>query len=251
MSKPLLGKTAIITGASSGIGRITAKLLAQDGVAVAVNARRKERLDVLASEIRTLGGKALAVEGDMSDQATIDQILERVLKWEDGGRKYDIVVVNAGRGLDKGILDSDESKWEELYRINALGAASLMRRAGRYMVERNSGDIVVVGSVAGKHISGVSGIYGSTKLAIASLAEGMRREVCGYGVRVSIVMPGIVRSEFHEVGGYGEEFANMTDSMGQLLDPQTVGESIRWLLALPPHVNVNEIEIRPTGQIFP
>jgi len=251
MSKPLLGKTALITGASAGIGWITAKLLAQDGVAVAVNARRKERLDELALEIRALGGKALVVEGDMSSQTAIDQVLERVLKWKDGGCKYDIVVANAGRGLDKGILESDESKWEELYRINVLGAASLIRRAGQYMVKRKSGDIVVVGSVVGKHISSVSGIYGSTKLAIGSLAEALRREVCGYGVRVSLVMPGVVRSEFHEVGGYGQEFEKLTDSMGQLLDPPVIGESIRWLLALPQHVNVNEIVIRPTGQFYP
>jgi len=251
MSMPLLGKTALITGASSGIGLATAKLLAQDGAAVAATARRVERLDALVAEIHRLKGKALAVKGDMSDPADIDNVLESVINWPEGGGKCDIVVVNAGMGLGEGPFDSDESRWEELYRINVFGAARLMRLAGQYMAERKSGDIVVVGSVVGKTTASVSDVYGSSKLAIGSLTEALRREACSSGVRVSLVMPGIVRSEFHAVGGYDEAFAKMADSMGRLLDPQAVGEGIRWLLALPPHVNVNEIVIRPTGQIYP
>lgn len=251
MNGPLSGKTALVTGASSGIGRATAQLLAQDGAAVAVNARRRDRLDELVTEITAQGGKALAVEGNTSDLAGIERVLQRVLDWDEGGRKYDIVVVNAGRGLAGGMLESDESQWEELYRINVLGAASLMRRAGQYMAVRKSGDIVVIGSVVGKHISPVSGVYGSTKFAVGSLAEALRREVCSQGVRVSLVMPGIVRSGFQQVAGYGEAFDKLTASVGTLLDPQAIGEGIRWLLALPPHVNVNEIMIRPTGQSYP
>lgn len=251
MSKPLAGKTALITGASSGIGRSAAKLLAQEGAAVVVNARRTEQLNALVAEIHDFGGKALAIEGDMSDLHNIDNVLEGAINWVGGGCKCDIVVVNAGRGLDKGILDSDESKWEELYQINFFGAARLMRRAGQYMVRKRSGDIVVVGSVVGRTVASVGDVYGSSKLAIGSFAEALRREICPYGVRVSLVMPGIVRSEFHAIGGYGDAFTTMTDTMGRLLDPHAVGEGIRWLLALPPHVNVNEIVIRPTGQIHP
>lgn len=126
-----------------------------------------------------------------------------------------------------------------------------MRRAGAYLAGRKSGDIVVIGSVVGRHISPVSGVYGSTKFAIGSLAEALRREVCAHGVRVSLVMPGIVRSGFQKVAGYGDAFDKLTASVGTLLDPQAIGEGIRWLLALPPHVNVNEIMIRPTGQAYP
>lgn len=122
MDKPLAGKTALITGASSGIGWATAQLLARDGAAVAVNARRREKLDELVAEITGQGGTALAVEGDTSEVGGVERVLERVLDWEAGGRKYDTVVVNAGRGLAGGMLDSDESQWEEVYRINVLGA---------------------------------------------------------------------------------------------------------------------------------
>jgi len=94
-------------------------------------------------------------------------------------------------------------------------------------------------------------VYGSTKFAIGSLAEALRREVAPHRVRVSLVMPGIVLSEFQQVAGYGEEFDNLTGSIGTLLAPGDIGEGIRWLLSLPPHVNVNEIMIRPTGQSYP
>lgn len=251
MQKPLQGKTALITGASAGIGLETARLLARDGAAVALNARRRERLDELAAEIVGQGGQALAVPGDAGDPGDIERMFDRVLDWEAGGRKCDIVVVNAGRGLAGGVLGSDEAQWEEVYRINTLGAARLMRRAGAYMAGRKSGDIVALGSVVGRQISPVSAVYGATKHAVAALAEGLRREVCGSGVRVSLVMPGIVVSEFQQVAGYGPEFEKFVQPMGRLLDPVDMAEGIRWLLSLPAHVNVNEITIRPTGQSYP
>jgi NADP-dependent 3-hydroxy acid dehydrogenase YdfG len=111
---------------------------------------------------------------------------------------------------------------------------------------------VAIGSVVGRNISPFSGFYGSSKFAIGAIAEGLRREVCSHGVRVSVVMPGIVVSEFQQVAGYNEDnFGNWIAQFGKLLDPQAIAEGIRWLLTLPPHVNVNEIMIRPTGQSYP
>jgi NADP-dependent 3-hydroxy acid dehydrogenase YdfG len=252
VNKLLFDKTAILTGASSGIGRATALTLAQAGAAVVIHARRKDRLDKLSSEISDHGGKALVVVGDASIQADIDLLLNRALTWNEGGCKYDIVVVNAGRGLAGCILSSNESQWEELYNINVLGAAHLMRQAGQYMVQRRSGDIVVIGSVVGRNISPFSGFYGSSKFAVGAIAEGLRREICSHGVRVSVVMPGIVLSEFQNVAGYNEEnFGKGIAHFGKLLEPQAIADGIYWLLTLPPHVNVNEIMIRPTGQNYP
>lgn len=248
----LAGKTAIVTGASAGIGRATALALASEGAAVVLQARRRERLEALASEIRTSGGKALVVAGDAGEVVDIDRMLAATLSWDEGGNAYDIVVVNAGRGLAGGLLTSDESQWEALYRINVLGAAHLMRRAGQYLKERGRGDIVAVSSVVGRNISPVSGFYGSSKFAVSGIAEGLRREVCGHGVRVSTVMPGIVVSEFQEVAGYGaDNFGKFAAQFGKLLEPADLAEGIRWLLSLPAHVHVNEIMIRPTGQSYP
>lgn len=251
MSRPLSGKTAIITGASSGIGRTLALGLARDGAAVALVARRKERLNEVAAEIGQEGGLALVAPGDASKAADIDAVFARVLGWEAGGRKCDIVVVNAGRGLAGGILDSDESQWEALYAVNVVGAARLMRRAGLYMKERGAGDVVVLGSVVSRQISPFSAVYGASKAAVASLAEGLRREICPHGVRVSLVMPGIVLSEFQGVAGYGAQFEKGTAQFGRLLEPEDISDGIRWLLALPPHVHANELMIRPTGQTYP
>jgi NADP-dependent 3-hydroxy acid dehydrogenase YdfG len=250
--KSLSGKTAVITGASSGIGRATAAALARAGAAVVINARRKDRLDDLAAGIKSEGGRALVVAGDAGVQEDIDHLLDLALAWDEGGRKYDIVIVNAGRGLFGGVVSSDESQWREMFQVNVLGAARLMRRAGQYLAGRKSGDIVAIGSVVGRIISPFSGLYGSSKFAVSALAETLRREVCSSGVRVSLVMPGIVLSEFQKVAGYDEEnFGKSIAQFGKLLEPQSIADGILWLLALPPHVNVNEIMIRPTGQVNP
>jgi len=249
---PLSGKTAIVTGASSGIGRATALTLAQAGAAVVIFARRQERLDELTSQINDQGGKALAVAGDGGLQADLDSLFESALAWKEGGCKVDIVIANAGRGLAGGILGSDESQWQALYQVNVLGTAHLMRRAGKYMVQRKSGDIVVVGSVVGRNISPFSAFYGSSKFAVGGIVEGLRQEICPHGVRVSLVMPGVVLSEFQKGAGYNlEEFGKGIAHYGKVLEPRAIADGIFWLLTLPPHVNVSEIAIRPTGQNYP
>jgi NADP-dependent 3-hydroxy acid dehydrogenase YdfG len=111
---------------------------------------------------------------------------------------------------------------------------------------------VAIGSVVGRNISPFSAFYGSSKFAVGAIAEGLRQEVCAHGVRVSLVMPGIVVSEFQKVAGYSEEnFFKGIAHMGELLEPQAIADGICWLLTQPPNVNVSEIIIRPTGQNYP
>jgi NADP-dependent 3-hydroxy acid dehydrogenase YdfG len=248
-SKPLAGRTALITGASAGIGEAVAWELAGQGAAVALNARRGEKLKALAAKITDAGGAALALPGDAADAAFVEQLAAEAIGWRGS---LDIVVVNAGRGLAGGLMSSDAARWDAMYALNVLGAARLMRAAGKHMVERKKGDIVVLGSVSGHNVSPFSGFYGSTKFAITAAAEGMRREVCSSGVRVSTVMPGVVLSEFQAVAGYTEEnFTKGIQRFGPLLKPDDVARAVAFIVAQPSHVHINELVIRPTGQDYP
>lgn len=252
MKREVTDKCAIITGASSGIGRSVALRLAQEGMAVVIHGRRVELLESLAQEIRSAGGRVLVVAGDAGVVEDIEALLAAAVAWEEGGGGYQIVVANAGRGLAGGITTSDESQWQELYQVNVMGAAHLLRRAGLYLSERGGGDLVVVGSVVGRNISPFSGFYGASKFAVTALAEALRREVCGAGVRVSTVMPGIVESGFQSVAGYTQEnFGKTVESYGKVLQPEDIAEGVAWLLSQPEHINVSEIMIRPTGQNYP
>jgi len=255
MSLPLSGKLAIITGASSGIGRSTAEELAALGASVVLQARRKEKLDEVVNAIAAKGGKALAVPGDASQEADIETLVNQATAF---GRKLgqparlDIVVVNAGRGLAGGMLTSDTAQWRELYDINVLGAAHLMRRAGLLMAEQGSGDIIVISSTVGQNVSPFSGFYGSTKFAAGAMAEALRREICAKNVRVTTVKPGIVASEFQQVAGYNQEnFYRNIERFGKLLDPIDIARVITFIVSQPPGIHVNDVTVRPTKQDYP
>lgn len=251
----LKGTLAVITGASAGIGRATALALVREGMAVALMARREDRLHDVMNEIKTAGGRSVAVVGDATKQADIERLLSAARDFSvDLGRagSIDAVVVNAGRGLAGGLLSSDEKQWREMYEVNVLGAAMLMRRAGAIMVQQGHGHIVALGSVAGVHVSPYSGFYGSTKFALAGMVEGFRREVCGKGVRVTLLEPGIVASEVQEVAGYtADNFYKSVERFGKLLQPADVAEAVVFILSRPANVHVSELMIRPTGQDYP
>ena len=255
MANELNGKVAIVTGASAGIGRATAVTLAKSGAAVVVQARRGEKLEGVAEEIRAAGGRAMAVVGDASKVPDIETLLAQAQEFSNGlgfkGR-IDIVIANAGRGLAGGLMTSDEKQWREMYEVNVLGAAALMRRAGEIMIKQGGGDIVALGSVSGHHISPFSGFYGGSKFAVAGMAEAVRREVCSKGVRVPLIMPAVVESEFQAVAGYTpENFFKGVERYGKLLAPQDVAETITFVVTRPAHVHLNELIIRPTGQDYP
>lgn len=246
---PLSGKVALITGASAGIGQAVALDLVAKGASVVLQARRVERLQKLAQVITAAGGQALVCAGDAGEMATIDTLMQQTLAWQ--GR-LDIVVANAGRGLAGGVMTSDPKVWASLFQVNLTGAVYLMRLAADYMAKQGHGDIIALGSVAGHNISPFSGFYGSSKWAVAAAAEALRREVCGRGVRVTTLKPGIVVSEFQDVAGYNaENFGRSAAKFGTLLQPQDVAKVITFVVSQPAHVHLNEIVLRPTGQDYP
>ncbi len=247
--KPLSGRTALITGASAGIGRATAEELAIMGARVVVTARRRSLLDSLVRAIEAKDGEAKACVLDASNLEQIMRVWEQSVAW---AGKLDTVVVNAGRGLAGGLLSSDASQWEQIYKLDVLGAAHLMRLAAGNMVQQGGGDIVVLGSVSGLNISPFSGFYGSSKFAITAAAEALRREVAAKSVRVTVIKPGIVLSEFQDQAGYEPSLAaNWQAKFGKLLEPQDVARAVGFVVSQPPHVHINDIVIRPTGQDYP
>ena len=258
--KDLEGRTAVVSGASAGIGRAVALELVRRGAAVVVNARRVDRLETLRSEIESeIGPRRCAVAaGDCAEQGVIDAMLDTAA--DSFGKPADLVVVNAGRGLAGSLMTSDAAQWEELVRTNLLGAARLMRTAAGRMLDAvtpetwrdHPRDIVVLGSSVGRHISPFSSMYGSTKFAVHSLAEALRREIGPKGIRVSLIEPAVVASEFQAVAGYSDELvAGFDERFGPVLEPADVARTIAFIAAQPASVHVCDAVIRPTRQDYP
>lgn len=247
-------RIALITGASSGIGEATARRLVAAGYGVVGNARNAEKLRALEQE---LGAAFCSVAGDASDGAVLERLFAKA--GEHFGRAADIVVANAGRGLGGSVKDADLSRFAEILKLNVTGTLDLLQKAARNMVDeqqslfpRQAADIVIIGSVVGRHISPFSAVYGATKFAVHALAEGLRREVGPKGVRVSLIEPGIVVSGFQDAAGYDDALVqNFEDRFGPLLHGEDVANAIHFIVSQPPHVHLSDIVIRPTRQDYP
>ncbi|MEJ2644819.1 MAG: SDR family oxidoreductase [Gammaproteobacteria bacterium] len=247
-------RVAIITGATSGIGEATARKFVTAGFRVVGNARHGDGLRALERE---LGDAFVGIAGDAGDVPVLDSLFEAAL--DRFGRPADIVVANAGRGLGGSVTDAELSKFEDIARLNVTGVLALLQKAARSMVESQksrfpdqAADIVVIGSVVGRHISPFSAVYGATKFAVHGLAEGLRREVGPKGVRVSLVEPGVVISGFQDAAGYDDEqVSHFDEAFGPLLYGDDVANAIYAIVTQPPHVHISNIMVRPTRQDYP
>jgi NADP-dependent 3-hydroxy acid dehydrogenase YdfG len=276
ISAVLASRIALVTGATAGIGRAIAVTLARQGAAVVVNGRRRDRLAALVEEINAPasahgrsaplpgplpegeGGRAIAIAGDASEQSIIDAMLDGAKSAF--GREADLVVINAGRGLGGSVLTSDPAQWEAMYEINVMGAARMLRSAGQRLAGQcpesdpvaRPRDIIVLGSNVGKHISPFSSLYGSSKFAVGALAEATRRELGPRGVRVTLIAPGIVLSEFQEVAGYTEALVDgFRKKFEPLLQPEDIARLVTYVVSQPAGVHACDIVIRPTRQDYP
>ncbi len=257
-------RIAIVTGASAGIGEAIARELVVQGSTVVINARRKEKLDALARE---LGAEDVAAaQGDCADDAVVGSMFEIAKeRFGAGRREANLVVVNAGRGLNGSVVTSDTSQWEDMVRTNLMGAAKLIRAAAERMLREiaddaaagkpwttQARDIVVLGSTVGRHISPFSSMYGATKFGVNSLAEAARRELGPKGIRVSLIEPGFVVSEFQGVAGYSEEWLKATfERIGPVLDAKDIAEVVTTITSKAAHVHWGDVVLRGTRQDYP
>jgi NADP-dependent 3-hydroxy acid dehydrogenase YdfG len=252
---PLNGRVGVITGATAGIGLAAARRLARDGASLVLNARRRERLDDL---VRELGpDRSAAAPGDCASPEAIGAML-RTARERFG--PPDLVLVNAGRGLKGSVTDSDPAQWEEMVRTHVLGAARLIRAAAESMLtdtkpgdwQARPHDIIVIGSIVGRHVSPFSSMYGGTKFAVGGMVEGVRRELGPKGIRLTLVEPAFVESEFQGVAGYDPAwFKGVVDRIGPVLAPSDIADAVAWIASLPARVNVSNITVRPTRQDYP
>jgi len=247
-------RIAVVTGATSGIGEATARRFVDAGYAVVGNGRSGDKLADLENE---MGAAFRGVTGDVAEVDVVDRLMATAD--EHFGKGPDIVVVNAGRGLGGSVSNADLPQFDDVLRINVSGALALMKQAARVMVAvQESGfpdtaaDIVVIGSVVGRHISPFSAVYGASKAAAHSLTEGLRREIGPKGVRVTLVEPGAVLSGFQAAAGYSDDVVEgFKEKWGPVLTGDDVAEAIQHVVSLPAHVHISDVMIRPTRQDYP
>jgi NADP-dependent 3-hydroxy acid dehydrogenase YdfG len=231
-------KTALVTGASSGIGAATVRALAKRGLTVYALARREDRLDALAKET---GCKPIAL--DLRDR---DAIYERLSSMD-----IDVLIGNAGtgRGMD-GLLDASPEDIETTIGVNVLSLIHVLRAVAPGMVERRRGHVVNIGSVAGLYPL-YSVIYGASKGAVHLLNQNLRIELKGSGVRSTEICPGRVATEIFNASIDDKEKVDQMENPGiEQLEAEDIVEAILFALDAPKRMNVNLIEIQPTEQIF-
>jgi len=240
--KALAGKLALVTGASSGIGLATARALHAAGAKLVLAARRVDRLKELADELGDEPGDVETVSLDVRDAKRVHAAFE--------GRTFDVVIANAGLGRGLGPLQAgSEEDWDEMLDTNVKGLLHTVRATLPAMIARERGDVVILGSVAGRQVYPGGNVYCASKFAVRALYEGLRLDANGKGIRFTTVDPGLVETEFSLVRFRGDaERAKKTYTGFEPLVPADVADVILFALTRPPHVNVGEIVLWPTAQ---
>jgi NADP-dependent 3-hydroxy acid dehydrogenase YdfG len=249
---PLAGTVALVTGASSGIGAATAAALAAQGATVSLVARRKERLEEVATRIRAEGGSALVLEADINQQEQALDAIERTVA--ELGR-LDTLINNAGVMLLGPIVDAPVTEWQEMVGINVLGLLYCTHAALPHLLRaaedapRQVADIVNLSSVAGRVARTGNGVYSLTKFGVGAFSESLRQEVTRRHVRVSLMEPGATSTELithnraEVIEGLRGQFAN-----AEPMQAEDIADAITFIVTRPRHVAVSEILIRPTEQ---
>lgn len=235
---PLTGRRALITGASAGIGAATARALAARGAHVTLTARRADRLQALAAE---LGENASVATVDVRDAASVAALFD--------GQEYDLVIANAGLGLGVAPLhEGDPGDWSTMIDTNVKGVLHTVRAALPPMRARGSGDLVLIGSVAGRQVYPGGNVYNATKHAVKAIYDALRLDEVGSGVRFTTVDPGMVETEFSLVRLGDRSAADAVYDGMTPLRPEDVADAITFAVTRPPHVNIGEIVLWPTDQ---
>jgi NADP-dependent 3-hydroxy acid dehydrogenase YdfG len=252
MTQALTGTVALVTGASSGIGEATALALAEEGSAVALVARRRDRLEALAERIGGSGARALVIEADVTDPEQAQQCVETTVA--ELGR-LDTLVNNAGVMLLGPIVGAPLEEWQRMVQLNLLGLLYCTHAALPHLLSaaesdpRTVADVVNVSSTAGRVARRNSGVYNATKFGVGAFSESLRQELATRHVRVTIIEPGVTATEL--ASHNRPEVLKEISANFSGIERMTAGDianSVRYAVTQPRHVAVNEILIRPTEQ---
>lgn len=246
MSQNIEGKVVVITGASSGLGEATARLLASRGASVVLGARRAERLKSLAEELTVESGKALAVATDVTDRAQVRKLVDAAV---DNFERVDVVLNNAGlmplAPLER--LKTDE--WDQMIDVNFKGTLNGIAAALPHMKAQKSGQIINVSSVYGHKVGAGAAVYCATKFAVRALSEGLRQEVKPYNIRTTVISPGAVKTELLDhisEQDIAEATREHVKDIG--IPADSFARMVAFAVSQPEDVDVNEILFRPTSQ---
>ena len=243
-----MNKIAIVTGATSGIGRATAKILSQNNWDLIITGRRKELLDTLGNEIETnSNSKVFKLVFDVRNREQVNSAIDSLPQnWE----KIDLLVNNAGlaSGLDP-INEGDYEDWEKMIDTNIKGLLYMSRKVSNLMIPFKDGQIINISSIAGKETYPSGNVYCASKHAVDALTKGMRIDLLKYNIKVGSISPGMVETEFSIVRFHGD--AEKADNVYKGLTPlsaEDIAETIFFMVNRPKHVNIDDIIIMPTAQ---
>ncbi len=241
MPKKLQGKTAIITGASAGIGQACARALAAEGAGLVLTARREDRLAALQGEVAALGGRAEIVIGDARDEQTAIRTVETATRVF--GR-IDVLVNNTGAGNYKNLVDTSAGEYDEMMDTNVRSTFLFSRHVVPVMLKQKSGTILMISSMAGVYGFGGEAVYCMTKFAQVGFAQALDRELRESGIKVGAICPGGVKTEFALGKGRTEESVRQS----QMLDPEDVAGVVLMACTQSPKSRIIEVQMRTMAE---
>jgi NADP-dependent 3-hydroxy acid dehydrogenase YdfG len=248
MDNNIEGKVVVITGASSGLGEATAKALSAQGARVVLGARRQDRIQTLANELTSSGGKAIAVAMDVTDREQVKRLVDAAAQ---AYGRVDVMINNAGVMPQAPLERLKVDEWDRMIDVNIKGVLYGIAAALPYMKQRKAGHFINVSSVAGHKVGPGFAVYAATKHAVRALTEGLRQEVKPYNIRTTVISPGAVATELPDsvtdpktaerVHKFYAEAAIPADSFARV---------VAFAVSQPDDVDVNEILFRPTRQEY-
>lgn len=246
MNQDIAGKVVVITGASSGLGEATARHLSSLGAHLVLGARRQDRLEALAADIRGAGGKAEIVVTDVTRKQDVAALVQAALT--NFGR-LDVMINNAGLMAVAPLAELKVDEWDSMLDINVKGVLYGIAAALPVFQKQDSGHFINIASVAGLKMFGNATVYSATKFAVRAISEGLRAEVGGK-IRSTVISPGAVESELKHGSSHAESASAVRDFYQMAIPSDAVARAIAYAIMQPADVDINEIVLRPTAQEF-